>query len=149
VTGPVVVGYDASEAAEAALERAIAEAESSGGKLVVVAVAELTLEPQGSMVFGGAVGEAPMPTVPVVEPPEITHVLEVARDRVEPTGLSAEYVWDAGDAAGAILREAQERSAALIVVGKTHHSRLGRWLGADTGAEVERAAGCPVLLVEA
>ena len=149
MSAPIVVGYDGSEAAQAALERAIVEAGSTGGELVVVAVAELALETQGSMVFGGAVGDVPLPAIPVVEPPEITHVLDVARRRVEPTGLPAEYVWEAGDPAGAILREAQERGAGLVVVGKTHHSRLGRWLGADTAAEVERAAGCPVILVEA
>ena len=145
---PIVVGYDGSEAAGAALERAIVEAGATGGELVVVAVAEMTLETQGSMVFG-AVGDVPLPAVPIVEPPEITHVLDVARERVEPTGLPAEYVWEAGDAAGAILREAQERGAGLVVVGKTHHSRLGRWLGTDVAAEVEQAAGCRVLLVEA
>ena len=147
MSAPVVVGYDASDAADAALARAIEEARSSGAELVVVAVAELTLEP-GAMMYG-SLGEGPLPTIPVGEPPEITRVLEVARDRIAPTGLTADYIWEAGDPAGAILREAQERDAGLVVVGKTHHSRLGRWLGADTAAEVERAAGCPVLLVEA
>ena len=44
---PVVVGYDATPAGEAALERALEEAATSGGKLVVVTVAEMPLDVEG------------------------------------------------------------------------------------------------------
>ena len=148
VTAPIVVGYDGSEAAEAALERAIQEAGSSGARLVVVAVSELLLDPEGPMAYG-TLDAGPVPMLPLVEPPEIEHVLNVARTRIESAQVEADYVWEAGEPAGAILREARERSAGLVVVGKTHHSRLGRWLGTDVAAEVEKAAGCPVILVEA
>jgi nucleotide-binding universal stress UspA family protein len=147
VSAPIVVGYDGSEAAQAALDRAIEEAGLSGARLVVVAVSELTLDPEGPMSFG-TYDVGPVPTLPLSEPPEIEHVLAAARTRIEAANVQADYVWEAGEPAGAILREARERGAGLVVVGKTHHSRLGRWLGTDVAAEVERAAGCPVLLVE-
>ena len=36
--------------------------------------------------------------------------------------------------ATALVREAKDRGAAAIVLGKGHHSRLGRWLGTDVAA---------------
>jgi nucleotide-binding universal stress UspA family protein len=144
---PVVVGYDGTPAGEAALGRALEEVAASGGKLVVVSVSEMPLEVEGPMSFG-TLGDGPAATLPLVEPPEIEGLQAAARERIEAAGVEADYVWETGEPAGAIVREARDRGAAAIVVGKGHHSRLGRWLGTDTAAEVERAAGCPVIVVE-
>jgi nucleotide-binding universal stress UspA family protein len=149
VTGPVVVGYDGSKASEAALTRAIEEAGSAEAALVVVSVVEMPLEAEGPITFGVGVGDAPLPTLPIVPPPEIEGLLDAARTRVEAAGVDADYVWETGDPAGAILNEARDRSASAIVVGHGHHSRLGRWFGTDTAAEIERAAGCRVIVVDA
>jgi nucleotide-binding universal stress UspA family protein len=148
VSAPVIVGYDGSAASQAALERGIAEARSSGGQLVVLAVYELPVDPEGQMEFG-TLDDGRVETLPLEPPPEIERVLDGARERIEPHGLDAEYAWDAGEPASAIVGEAKARNAGLVVLGKTHHSRLARWLGTDVAAEVERAAGCPVLRVEA
>jgi nucleotide-binding universal stress UspA family protein len=149
VSGPVVVGWDGSAAAGVALDRAIEEASSADARLVVVTVSAIPLESEGPMGLGALDGP-PMP-LPLGEPPEVEHLFAAARERIEPAGVSADYVWDSGEPADAIVREARNRQAGVIVLGKGHHSRLGRWLGADVAAGVERAVGadCRVIVVDA
>jgi nucleotide-binding universal stress UspA family protein len=145
-TGPVVVGYDGSEHARPALARAIEEAGAVGTRLVVVAVAAMPLDPEGPMPMGSLGDE--VTSLDLTAPPEVARALEDARAAVDAAGVEADYVWEAGEPAGALLREARDRSASVIVVGKGHHSRLGRWLGTDVATDVERDAGCRVLVVE-
>jgi nucleotide-binding universal stress UspA family protein len=144
---PIVVGYDGSDASEAALGRAIDEAKSAGARLVVVSVAPMPLDAAGPMSFG-TLGDGFATPLPLVEPPEMDAVISAAAERVDAASVQADYVWETGDPAAAIVREARDRSAAAIVVGHGHHSRLGRWLGTDIAAEVERDAGCRVIVVE-
>jgi nucleotide-binding universal stress UspA family protein len=144
--GAIVVGYDGSEHSRPALERAVEEASGSGRLLVVVAVAAMPLDPEGPMPVGSLGDE--VTALDLTAPPEIEQALTEARERIEAAGVAAEYVWEAGEPAGALLREARDRGASLIVVGQGHHSRLGRWLGTDVAADVERDAGCPVLVVD-
>jgi nucleotide-binding universal stress UspA family protein len=146
VSGTIVVGYDGEEPAQRALDRAIEEARGSKARLVVVAVAEMSLNPEGPQNFG-TLDDTPMRMVPLVEPPELEPVFAAARSRVESAGLSADYVWAAGEPAGAIVGAARDRKATLIVVGSHHHGLLGRLLGADVAAEVKREAGCDVVAV--
>jgi nucleotide-binding universal stress UspA family protein len=147
VTAPIVVGYDGSDASEAALGRAIEEASTSGGQLIVVTVAPIPLETVGPMPFG-TLGEGYAPTLPPVEPADIEPTLEAAKARLAAAGVKADYVSEIGDPVAAIVREARDRDAAAIVVGHGHHTRFGRWLGTDIAAEVERNAGCRVIVVE-
>jgi nucleotide-binding universal stress UspA family protein len=147
-TAPIVVGYDGSAAADAALSRAIDDATAARGRLVVVTVAPLPVDVESPMTFG-TLGDSPPPVLPAYPPPEVERLLADARDRVDAAGLEADYVWEAGEPAGALVREARDRGAAALFVGKGHHSRLGRWLGTDVAAEVERAAGCRVVVVDA
>lgn len=147
LSGAVVVGYDGSEAGEAALARAIEEASTAGSQLVVVTVAEMPLDPEGPMSFG-TYADRPAASLPLVEPPDTERVQAAARRRVGAAGIAADYVWEAGDVPGALVREARNREAAAIVVGKGHHGRLARWLGTDVAAEVERTAGCRVIVVD-
>ena len=151
VSGPIVVGYDGSAPSDAALARAVEEAQTAGSRLVVVSVVEMPLEAEGPIGFGFGVGigDAPLPPLPIVPPPEIEALLDRARQSVEAAGVEADYVWETGDPAGSILNEARDRGAAAIVVGQGHHSLLGRWLGTHTAAEIERAAGCRVVVVDA
>jgi universal stress protein A len=146
VTNTIVVGYDGEGAARRALDRAIEEAQGSDGRLVVLAVAEMPLNPEGPQTFGSI--DSPPEMIPLVEPPELEPILAEARERVEAAGLTADYVWAPGDPAAAIVGEARDRGADLIVVGSHHHSALGRLLGTDVAAEVKREAGCEVIAVE-
>jgi nucleotide-binding universal stress UspA family protein len=146
MTNTIVVGYDGGEAARRALDRAIEEAQGSDGRLVVLAVAEMPLNPEGPQTFGSI--DSPPEMIPLLEPPEIDSILGEARERVEAAGLTADYVWAAGEPAAAIVGEARARGADLVVVGSHHHSALGRLLGTDVAAEVKREAGCEVIAVE-
>jgi nucleotide-binding universal stress UspA family protein len=144
-----VVGYDGSDASRAALARGIADAVGSGARLVVVSVAEMPLEVEGPMTFG-IPGDGPATSLPIAAPADLEGLLAEAQEQVDAAGVEADYVWETGEPVGALVREARDRGAAAIVVGKGHHGRVGRWLGADVAAELERAApeGCSVIVVE-
>ena len=85
-----------------ALDRAIAEAKSSGDPLVVVAVADMPFDPEGPQSFGDLTGGARM--IPLVEPPALEPVFAKARARVDAAGVEAEYIWAAGNAVGEARR---------------------------------------------
>ena len=145
--GTIVVGYDGEDAASRALDRAIEEARGSNGRLVVVAVSEMLLNPEGPQNFG-TLDDSPARMIPLVEPPELEPVFAAAKERIEAAGVSADYVWEVGEPANAIVGAAQARHADLVVLGAHHHGLLSRLLGTDVASEVRRSAGCDVLVVE-
>ena len=146
MAGKIVVGYDASEAAQRALARAIDEARERKEKLVVVAVSEMPLNPEGLQNYG-TLDDSPVQMMPLVEPPELEPVLVDARKRIEAEGLEADYVWSAGEPAGEIIGIAKEQRASLIVIGQHHHGFFSKLLGADVSGEIQRDAGCDVITV--
>ena len=146
MAGTIVIGFDASEGAGRALDLAITEAGTSGDELVVVAVLEMMFDPEGPQSFG-SLGETPQ-MMPLVEPPELEPVFAAARERVDAAGLEADYVWAVGNPADKIAATARDRDARLVVLAKKHHSFLGRMLGTDVAAEVERELGSVVLVVD-
>jgi nucleotide-binding universal stress UspA family protein len=143
----IVVGYDGEEAATRALERAIEEAQASKGRLLVVSVAEMPLDPEGPQNFG-TLDDSPARMIPLVEPAELHPVLAAARERVETTGVPADFMWAAGDPANAIVAAARDRKADLVVLGSHHHGLFSRMLGTDVASEVKRSAGCDILVVD-
>ena len=142
----ILIGYDDSEGADRALDRAIAEATSSGETLVVLAVFEMLLDPEGPQNFGNINESAEM--IPLVEPPELEPILARARARIDAAGLEADYVWAVGNAADKIAATARDRQARLVVLASHHHGFLSRFLGTDVAVEVERELGSSVLVVE-
>jgi nucleotide-binding universal stress UspA family protein len=147
VASTIVVGYDGAERSSKALDRAIDEAREDHAKLVVVAVAEMPLNPEGPQNFG-TLDDSPARMIPLVEPPELEPVLAEAKERVESAGLTGEYMWAAGDPANEIVEAAKDRGAGLIVIGSHHHGMLARILGADVAAQIKRDAGCDVIVAE-
>lgn len=143
----IVVGYDGREASNKALDRAIEEAQARSARLVVVSVAEMPVNPEGPQTFG-TLSDSPARMIPLVAPPELEAVLAAARDRIEGEGLTADYVWAAGEPADAIVGTARDRKAQLVVLGRHRHGFLERVLGTDVADEVQRAAGCDVLVVD-
>jgi nucleotide-binding universal stress UspA family protein len=143
----IVVGYDGEERAARALDRAIAEAHESRGRLVVVAVSEMPLDPEGPQNFG-TLDDSPARMIPLVEPPELGPVFERARERIDARGVKADYVWGVGDPSTTIIGAARDHEADLVVLGKHHHGFLSGLLGADVASEVKRGAGCDVLVVD-
>ena len=142
----VLVGYDDSEPARRALARAAQEA-GRGGRLVVLAVLELPLDPDAPRNFGTAGDFDDDPKV-VVTPPGVEQVLAAAATRLEGTGVTADYRWSAGDPATRLVQAAAEAGSRLVVLGAHHHSLFGKLLGTDVTEEVRRRAGCDVVVVE-
>ena len=147
VVSTIVVGYDGAERSSKALDRAIEEAREDRAQLVVVAVAEMPLNPEGPQNFG-TLDDSPARMIPLVEPPELESVLAEAKERVESAGLTGEYTWAAGDPANEIVEAAKDRGAELIVIGSHHHGLFARILGPDVATQIKRDAGCDVIVVE-
>jgi nucleotide-binding universal stress UspA family protein len=141
----IVVGYDDQGPALRALEKAAEKAQASGASLLVVAVAEMPLDPTTPPSFG-TLGDGSTP-VDFPEPPDITAAFEHAREVVSRHGLEAEYRWAPGDPASVLVTAAQQRKAELIVIGDHHHGFFARVFGASIAPEVQRKAGCDVLVV--
>jgi nucleotide-binding universal stress UspA family protein len=72
--------------------------------------------------------------------------LTEARHLLNAAGLDAELTWAAGEPASQILETARRLRAHVIVLGEHHHGALGRLLGVDVDVEVQRHAGCDVIL---
>jgi nucleotide-binding universal stress UspA family protein len=147
VISTIVVGYDGAAPASRALDRAIDETRKSRAQLLVVAVAELPLNPEGPQNFG-TLDDTPARMIPLVEPPELEPILAEAKKRVAAAGLTGEYTWAAGEPASAIVGAAKERGAELIVIGSHHHGWFARVLGPDVATQVKRDAGCDVVVAD-
>jgi nucleotide-binding universal stress UspA family protein len=147
VTKTIVVGYDAHEPAKRALERAIDEAKATAGRLVIVAVEAMPLDPYAPATFG-TFDDSPPLLAPVDVPPELQPVIDEALDRAKAAGVPAEYVWAVGDPARTILDAARDKGASTIIVGSHHHTLLQRLLGEDIAAAVQHEAKCDVIIVE-
>ena len=144
--GTIVIGFDDSEGADRALDRAIAEAQQDHDTLVIVSVVESPFDPEGPQNFGNIGDSAHM--IPLVEPAEITPIFEKARERVDAAGVEADYVWAVGEPADKIVATARDRGARLVVLAEHHHGFLSRLLGGDVAASVERELGAKVVVVE-
>jgi nucleotide-binding universal stress UspA family protein len=147
LTQTIIVGYDGEPPAERALTRAIDEAKAKQAELVVVAVAEMPLDPEGPQSFGTPDDGAPY-VLPPIAPPEEERLLAAARERIEGEGLSADYVWAAGNPAQALVGVARDRHADLVVLGAHHHGLFGRLLGADVAWQVEKQLGFETVVVD-
>jgi nucleotide-binding universal stress UspA family protein len=133
----IVLGYDETEPANRALERAAEIAKAFGSTLVVTSVvptASDLADPAGSV----------DPTDSSTE-----HVKELAHARqyLEGHGVDAEYVRGVGDAAQVIVDLADERGADLIVVGTREHDAIQRLFRRSVSQAVSRHAQTNVLIV--
>jgi len=133
----IVVGYDDTEPAKRALERAATLAKAFGSQLIVTSVAAV-LAPTGHG----------MSAIDPVDSPEM-HEEELADARVflAAVGLEAEFVTGIGHPAATIVELADERKADLIVVGTRELGAVQRLFGASVSAGVSKQAHCDVLIV--
>jgi nucleotide-binding universal stress UspA family protein len=134
----IVVGYDETEPAKRALERAAELVQAFGSTLVVTSVSPV-LTPMGRAGTG-----AIDPTSP---PEEHVEELQHARGFLEGRGIQAEFQPALGEPAETIVELAEERKADLIVVGTREPGVLERLLGQSVSAGVARRAHCDVLIV--
>jgi nucleotide-binding universal stress UspA family protein len=133
----IVVGYDETDAARRALERAAELARAFGSRIVVTSVAQVLAATSRGI---GAVDP--------VEPLEHhERELQHAQAFLAERGLDAALQPAVGDPASTIVEVAERERADLIVVGTREPGLLERLLGTSVSAGVSRRAHCDVLIV--
>jgi nucleotide-binding universal stress UspA family protein len=112
----------------------------------VLSVANLPLSPDAPRHFGTLDDISAREGAALAPPPDVVEHLTEARDVLAAAGHDAELTWAAGEPAHAIVEAAARIRASVIVLGEHHHGFLSSLFGADVAAEVQRAAGCDVIL---
>jgi nucleotide-binding universal stress UspA family protein len=134
----ILVGYDGSEHADRALDRALEIAGDTGAELVVTAAAEPTQRSGG---FAGTRDVDPS----ALE--EVHEALAKARSRLQEKGATVRFVEAHGDAADMIIQVANEKDADLIVVGHRGHNLAVRALIGSVSSKVVNHTERDVLVV--
>jgi nucleotide-binding universal stress UspA family protein len=135
----IVVGYDGSEHARRALERAADIAKMRGARLAVVSSAQLS-----------RLARDPSGAARPIDPAELEEresALAAARAFVADQGMEADFVEGTGDPADVLVQEAEESGADLIVVGTRGLNVAQRWLIGSVSTKVVQHAPCDVLVV--
>ena len=133
----IVVGYDDTDGAKRALERAAELAKAFGSELIVTSVVPTSV----------SIGRSAGPIDPTDPPAKHAEELARAKAYLDGEGLSAELAPAIGDPADAIAELAQERGADLIVVGTREPNVLQRLLGQSVSEAVSHKAHTDVMIV--
>ncbi len=133
----IVIGFDDTEPARRALERAADLAEAFSAKLVVTSVAPLLI----------GITRTAGPIDPTDTPEEHREQLRDARELLEARNIKADYVPGVGDPADTIAELADDRDADLIVVGTRDPGILDRLLGQSVSERVAHHAHRDILIV--
>ena len=142
----ILVGYDGSDGARRALDRAVAQARETHGHITVVSVANLPLDLDVPRNFGTLDDISSEEGLPFEPPPEVVAHLQEAGQILAAAGIDPELTWAAGDPGQEIVETAKRIGARTIVLGEHHHGFLSKVFGGDVGAGVQREAGCTVIL---
>jgi universal stress protein A len=132
----IILGYDDSDTAKRALERAAELAKAFGAELIVTSIAPIMTN----------IGRSAGPVDPTDPPSAHVEELKHAQSYLEQQGVKADYVPGLGHPAETIAELAKERDADLLVVGH-HHSGISRLLGQSVSDSVAHRVSCDVLLV--
>jgi nucleotide-binding universal stress UspA family protein len=134
----IVLGYDESDGARLALERAATLAKAFGSELIVASVAPVVTS------IGRSAG-----AIDSTDPPE-AHIEELkhAKSYLDGEGLQkAEYLPGIGEPAETIAELAKDRDADLVVLGTHEPNALGRLFGQSVSESVAHKVHCDVLIV--
>ena len=142
----ILLAYDGSDGARRALDRAVAEAHARKGRITVLSVEDVPLDPSVPRNFGTLDDISDREGAALTAPPDVVAHLREASERLAAAGFDAELTWAAGEPGQVIAETAQRIGAGAIVLGEHHHGRLASFFGADVDAEVQRLAGCDVIL---
>jgi nucleotide-binding universal stress UspA family protein len=135
----IIVGYDGTNPAELALERATELAVLVRAKLVVTSVAPVLV--------GMAAAHGIGPYDPADPPEDHREQLAHARAFLASKGVAAEFELAFGDPGDAIAELADRHDADLIVVGTREPGMYERLLGGSVSRSVSKHAHCDVLVV--
>ena len=133
----IVVGYDDTEPAKRALERAAEFAKAFDAEVVVTSVTPVVT----------SIGRSAGPIDPSDDPAKHEQELAAARAFLDGQGITATYQPAIGDVATAIVDVARELGADLIVVGSRDGNWLERILHHSVSTAVQHHAPCDVLVV--
>jgi nucleotide-binding universal stress UspA family protein len=133
----IVLGYDESDAARRALERAAQLTKAFDSELIVTSVAPIMT----------SIGRSAGPIDPTDTPAEHVEELKHAKSYLEGEGLQADYVPALGHPAETIAQVAGDRNADLIVIGTHEPSAIARLLGQSVSDSVAHRVHCDVLIV--
>lgn len=131
----IVLGYDGSENAEQALERAAAIADGA----TVTVVSAVHVHPTARKTGAHLVDHD--------EVAERQRCLAAAREFLDARGIATRTVEAHGDPAAAIVDEARAQHADLIVVGTHGRNRAERLVLGSVSTKVVHEAPCDVLVV--
>lgn len=137
----IIAATDGSPAANAAVERAVAEARSSNAALDLVGA--WSAPPNGALGAPAYMSEETF----YAGRDATTQILAAAKERALEAGVEAETHLVAGDAATEICRLAEQRGATLIVMGSRGHGPLAAALLGSVAGHVVQHAHCPVMVV--
>ena len=135
----ILVAYDGSEGAQAALTLGIELAKSAGTGLSSISIEE----------------HLPRYAVSVAEVDEAKEQIdahfqaltEQARDRAMLEGVELETIVERGHEVERILTLAREGRFDLLILGSHGHSRIFQWIAGSTALSVARLAPCSILIV--
>jgi nucleotide-binding universal stress UspA family protein len=145
----VILGYDGSKCADAALQAAADEVQRAGGGTVVVVHSYETPEP-----YATPVGLEPPPYIGVWSDDQRDAVRQAAGavtsgavERLRELGTRAEGVAAEGAPWRTLIDEAKRRSAAMIIVGTHGEGAVAGALLGSTAYRLVHHSPVPVLIV--
>jgi nucleotide-binding universal stress UspA family protein len=142
----ILVGYDGTDGGKRALVRAATEAQNHNARVTVLSVLNMPLDLDVPRNFGTLDDISDREGGPLGPPPDVVAHLQEARELLAAEGVDADLAWAAGEPGHEIVETAKRVRAHTIVVGEHHHGFLSGMFGGRVDEEVQRRAGCTVIV---